>query len=472
MSKVADILKQMEKQRQGRPIRVKAPSSPPRGEAYSTRVRPVKTPEKSKASVKKPQCDKFSRVGFGASAMTVEQLKEFIKTKAPEPVFRKFSRMQKKTRPELCKLLSEFEAGYRLLYPANAPAAEAKNNNIPNVNNIEGMLNFAEGLYNRKLSKNVKKVANVYDPSGFYQVNNSGSPSSVSSTPGTPNFVNYNNTSNEEQRMRNRNMYLRRLAEKRVVRDPMESNLSAANIMRMKLQPLKNSRSTGPTRKPRAGTPPKLMNFGGNNMRKPTVTTRGLKVSTSPRVTAAQMRRFRNNAADSRDKLSALLKTLENVNNKKKTPIVRYRIRILKKILNDPSFENKFIEKRKYRETLEQRLGLKSPPRVQSPKKAFSMSRGSLRANQNARLRKMMTKKSAPETKVDATAIKGAINRYMSFKNINNFKIEGKKCMTISKPKLIKMLRAVTKDSIKNPSALTKEEICKIIKEKIKRTSK
>ena len=109
---VGDIIKRMKEQRLGKPITTKAEPLIGGGVAYSTRVKKVNqiVPKTKGPAAKVPaSCEKFLAKGFGAATMTVPKLIEFIKQKAPPPVFAQFARLQKKTRPELCKLLAQFD---------------------------------------------------------------------------------------------------------------------------------------------------------------------------------------------------------------------------------------------------------------------------------------------------------------------------------------------------------------------------
>lgn len=502
---VGDIMKrmkeQMKEQRLGKPLM--AGNRPRTGEAYSGKValseRVVKKENKVPRATVPASCEKYSAKGFGAATMTVPQLIEFLKKKAPKPVFDKFSRLQKKTRPELCKLLSEFEAGYRLLYPANKPKSPEPE--LPAANNIEGMLNLAQKLQRTQASKNAKKIAERYNAFGSFVPVSPSSPASLASnSPGTPNYVNYannNNAPSEEARMRERNAYLRKLAEKRVVRDPMEGKLSAANMKRLQVRPLvKTTKSTSaPKRKP--NSPPKLMKISTTNGRAPTLTTRGLTVATGPRVNRATMRAIKNKAAAARNSLEKLLKSFQNVPLKQRPAMMRTRIRFLKKILNDPNLNKKLLEKEKYRVTILQNLGLKSPPKPNSPpaRPFSSMSIRNLTPAQAKRLAKITGKKqaNAPVPQVNASAIRqryeksilnnlvslrnfmgpltlkntknmNSIRSHISSFNIKNFKLEGRNCMSYKKSQLVKVARLLTKESIRHLESFTKEELCQIIK--------
>lgn len=465
----------MKEQRLGRPIR----SSQPAVQTYSTRVVVQGKNKPNKGAPVPASCKTYSKKGFGAATMTVPQLVDFIKQKAPKPVFEKFTRLQKKTRPELCELLGQFEEGYRLLYPPNKPKSPPPK--TPEANNLEGMLNMAERIQRGQQKKNLKKIVEGYNKPFTFASSPSSPYSNAGSTPGTPNFVNYNNGENNESRMRERNIYLRRLAEKRVVRDPLNSKLSAANMKRLGVFALKGSKKS-PKKQP-ARRNNKLigtMKFNGKNMRVPTNTTRGLKISTSPRVNKATMRAMKNKAQKAKNQLANILKSFEKVPPVQRPAMMRTRMRFIKKMLNDPNFENKLISKEKYRATVMQRLGLNSPPKARSPTRAsFTMVRGSsndpLRAlTQNARLAGMMKKNNSKTmTKKEEQELKNRIvqsmmiarNRQATYRNIANYKIEGKSCMSYKKSQLVKAARLVTKGKIKNLDTLTKEELCKLIKE-------
>ena len=477
MSVVEGILKRMKEQRLGNPIR--GPVSPRKGgEAYSTRVAVVQQKPKKTGTVSAlvpASCKTFSKKGAGAAAMTVPELIEFIKKKAHKPVFDKFARLQKKTRPALCDLLSEFEEGYRLLYPKSENKPNTPPMELPAANNLGGMFNLAQKLQNAQVKKNVKKI--IERRNGLI-----GSPASpVSSiggnnTLGTPNYINYGNNNNaagEEARVRERNAYLRKLAEKRVVRDPLEGKLSAANMKRFRVQPVKNMKKIkrAPIKRSRSITNLSLMKMNDGNMRVPTVATRGLKISTSPRVNQATMRSLKNQAVRMRNTLNATLRKLRAAPVKNRTAINRMRIRFLSRRLADPQFENKFVNKEKYRVTLMQRLGLASPPKPRSPpKKAFSMV-GNTTAVQNARLANM-TKKNKVNKKNDPNlerkilaSMNAARKRQANYRGILNYKIEGKPCMSYKKSQLVKAARLVTKGRIANLNSFTKEDLCRIIKE-------
>lgn len=482
MSVVEGIMKRMKEQRLGKSIRGAVP--PMRGgNAYSTRVSTVEQKPKKTGTVAAPvpaSCKTFSKKGIGAATMTVPELIDFIKKKAPKPVFDKFSRLQKKTRPAMCDILSEFEEGYRLLYPKSENKPKTPPMELPAANNIEGMFNLAQKLQNAQLKKNVKKIIERQNIL-------MGSPASPASsvggnnTPSTPNYMNYgnnNNAPNEEARVRERNAYLRKLAEKRVVRDPLEGKLSAANMKRMRIRSVKNINKTvrAPVKRSRSVTNLPMMKMNSGNMRAPTVISRGLKFSTSPRVNQATMRSLKNQAARMRNTLNSTLRKLRTIPVKNRTAINRMRIRFLVRRLADSNFENKFINKEKYRMTLLQRLGLASPPKPRSPpKQAFSMIRNSS-ANpmkaiaQTTRLASMkknkVTKKNDPNLQMKILAsMNAARKRQENYRSIVNFKIEGKSCMSYKKSQLVKAARLVTRGKITNLNSFTKEELCRIIKE-------
>tara|TARA_B110000977_G_scaffold147510_1_gene186959 strand:+ start:1 stop:1314 length:1314 start_codon:yes stop_codon:yes gene_type:complete len=431
--------------------------------------------------------------------MTVPKLIEFIKQKAPPPVFAQFARLQKKTRPELCKLLAQFEEGYRLLYPANKPKTPEPD--MPASNNIEGMFNMAERLQAAQVSKNSKKIANRYNAFGFNLPASPSSPASISeSTPGTPDYVNYmnnNNAPSENARMRERNAYLRKLANKRIVRDPMEGKLSAADMKRFRVQTIKEA-GKSPLTIPKKGiSRQQLMNFGNGNMRARTNTVGGLAVSTSPRISSNNRRIIKTKVQATKNTLTKLLKSFQNTPVKQRPTMMRTRITFLKKILADPNIDNKLFEKEKYRTTLLQRLGLKSPPRKPNapPFSATTMNSRNLTKTQKARISKILQKKTAAKSEpvIDSAALRAQYHKqlmnnlvklrtasrplslsnstklnnlagYMSKVNITNFNIEGKQCMTYKKTQLVKAARLVTGGKINSLESFTKQELCQIIK--------
>ena len=476
---VSDIIKRM-KELRSKPMKSVTKNRRQLGEAYSTRVKPVNqvVPKTSGPIAKVPaSCEKYSAKGFGAATMTVPQLTEFIKKKAPKPVFEQFSRLQKKSRPELCKLLAQFEEGYRLLYPENKPRTPEPN--LPAANNVEGMLNLAERLQQQNTKKIAKKVAERYNAAGFTVPVSPTSPASlVNSSPGTPNYVNYmnNNAPSEEARMRERNAYLRKLYEKRVVRDPLEGKLSAANLKRFRVQPIKRKKLTPPPIKyDKSITNLSLMKLSNGNMRAPTSVTRGLTVTTSPQLTKAQLRNLRNQAVRTRGALSKLLANLRSVPVKNRSAINRMRIRFLARRLADPAFENKFVNKEKYRATILQRVGLASPPKSQSPPgRPFSMSSTRLLSNNQTKLLTKMKRKPTANKSSNrmnnlkekiVASMNAARKRQANYRNILNFKIDGKHCMSYKKSQLVKVARLLTKGKIENLNSFTKEELCIIIKE-------
>ena len=474
MSEIEKIMKRMKEQRSGQPIR--PTTAKPVANTYSTRV-PVMERE-TKAPAKVPaSCKSYAKKGAGAAAMTVPELTEFIKKKAPKPVFDKFARLQKKTRPALCDLLAEFEEGYRLLYPKTENKPNTPPMNMPNANNIEGMFALANKLQNSQRKKNIKKIVATKNATGGFNI--LGGPASPvnsigNNTPTTPNYANYGNNgpSNEEARVRERNAYLRKLAEKRVTRDPLNVKLSAANMKRFKIRALKkgpkNNRPAMPRRTPSV-TNRTLMKFNGNNLRATTDPTRGLVVSKNPRVNATTMRRIKNQAAKVRNSLEMTLARLRSVPVKNRSAMNRMRIRFIASRLADPKFNNKFVNSEIYRATITQRLGLESPPsRLNRNKKSFttSLTTNAMKPSQELRLAKIMKGKAKKTTTaMNVNAIRNVVKKYLASKNITNYKIEGKPCMSYKKSTLVKMARLFTKGKLTNLDSLTKEELCKIIKE-------
>lgn len=509
-SRVDDILARMKEMRK---TQSKTKVSPPvsgGGVAYSTSVKPLKEqPRKTtKGAPVPPSCKTFSKKGLGAAAMTVDELKEFIKKKAPRAVFEKYSRLQRPTREALCKILAEFKEGYNILYPGGNKSEMVETVRVPEPNNLEGMFNIANRLQNAQTRKNVAKIVKGTTNNGFTFPVSPASPASLAgSSPSTPNFNNlYNNNvgMNERERLAARNAYLRKLANKRVERDPMIGALSAANQKRFRVTKLKGGSSKAPTRKTKSLTPPARMLFNGGNGRAITNTTHGLTLATGPRVNSVTMKKIRETAKNSKELLRKILKSLEDIKSSRRTAIQKTRIRVLKKILADPKLENKLIEKEKYRATLLQRLGLESPPTRNVPKAAFSMM--SLKRNKPlterqikmlGRLTKTGGNKPASPPRVNSTAVRNqyqknlmknlvalrnfygpltqknsssmnSLRNYFSKINISNFKLEGKHCMSYTKPKLVKVARLLTGGSIKFLESFTKTELCQIIKQNLR----
>lgn len=487
MSEVSKIIERMKNQRLGRPIRPNmVTQGVRRGEAFSGRVVPIERP-KVKVTVNKllTQCKTFSKKGAGAAAMTVPELTDFIKKRAPPTILSEFSRMQKKTRPALCDLLTKFEEGQELLYPRTGKV-NTPPNGLPNANNLEGMFALATRLNAAQRKKNIAKIVERKEALGGFNIMGSpASPASLSgrnsNSPNTPNFANYGNNTgtgnNSEQRVRERNAYLRKLANKRVEKDPLNSyKMSAANMKRFKVQPLKGSKRTYTARKPTTPTKTNLamkrigmMNFDKGNMRVLTKATGGLVVSKNPRVNAATMRQIKNQAAQVRNTLSVTLAQLRSIPVKNRSAVTRMRIRFLARRLADPKFNNRFVNSEVYRATLMHRLGLESPPAPRSPnKKSFSAgaTTSTLRPEQTARLAKIMKGKAKKnETSVNVNAIKQVVKKFLARKSLQNYKIDGKPCMSIKKSKLVKIARLFTGGKLINLDTLTKEELCKIIKE-------
>lgn len=76
----------------------------------------------------------------GTQGMGNEEIKDFIMKKAPADVKTEFSRLQKKDRSSMCKLLSQFEEGQKLLAASEPPK---KANTPPKKTNIELLFNEA-----------------------------------------------------------------------------------------------------------------------------------------------------------------------------------------------------------------------------------------------------------------------------------------------------------------------------------------
>lgn len=452
MSLVTDILKRMKNQRMGKPL-VKVTTSPSKGssETYSSRVKVLKNQPKDASKPKPPpSCEAYSKKGLGAAAMTVPQLTDFIKQKAPTALFQKFTRLQKKTRPEICKILAEFAAGRELLYPGGESPRQATPP-MPNAKNIEGMLNFAQNLRGTKYMKKVNRSPVMWG-------NSPSSAGSSSSRSSTPNYENvYNNVpENEEARVRERNMYLRRLAEKRVEKDPLVGMLSAANAKRFRVKALKGSRKA-PTLKPRTTKKVKRMNLGTGNLRASTVITRGLVVSRSPRV---NIRKVRNNVYNTMNKLRMTLTRLENVKPLQRTALQKTRIRLLKRLLSNDSFENRlFLKMKKHAAPL-------SPPK-RTIQAAFSMVSAGRNVPWSNYAEGILAGKRANKVKfIKPTANLTELRRRYYAQMTDTFKIEGKDCMSYKKSKLVKVAQLYTKRSVADLEKLTKEELCMVIKQK------
>lgn len=451
MSIVTDILKRMKNQRMGKPL-VKV-TSPSKGssETYSSRVKVLKNQPKDASKPKPPpSCEAYSKKGLGAAAMTVPQLTDFIKQKAPTALFQKFTRLQKKTRPEICKILAEFAAGRELLYPGGESPRQATPP-VPNANNIEGMLNFAQNLRGTKYMKKVNRSPVMWGNSP----SSAGSSSSLGSTPDYENV--YNNVpENEEARVRERNMYLRRLAEKRVEKDPLVGMLSAANAKRFRVKALKGSRKV-PTLKPRTAKKVKRMNLGTGNLRASTVITRGLIVSKSPRV---NIRKVRNNVYNTMSKLRTTLTRLENVKPLQRTALQKTRIRLIKKLLANDTFENRLFLKMKKQATPI------SPPK-KTTQVAFSMVSSGRNVPWSNYAEGILAGKRANKVKfVKPTTNLTELRRRYYAQMTDTFKIEGKDCMSYKKSKLVKVAQLYTKRSVADLEKLTKEELCMAIKQK------
>jgi len=451
MSVVTDILKRMKNQRMGKPLA--KITSPTKGssETYSSRVRVLKNQPKDASKPKPPpSCEAYSKKGLGAAAMTVPQLTDFIKQKAPTALFQKFTRLQKKTRPEICKILAEFAAGRELLYPGGESPRQATPP-VPNANNIEGMLNFAQNLRGTKYMKKVNRSPVMWGNSP-----SSSAGSSLGSTPDYDNYYNNNVPENEEARVRERNMYLRRLAEKRVEKDPMVGMLSAANAKRFRVKALKGSRKV-PTLKPRTAKKVKRMNLGAGNLRASTVITRGLVVSKSPRV---NIRKVRNNVYNTMNKLRKNLTRLENVKPLQRTALQKTRIRLIKKLLANDTFENRlFLKMKKQAAPL-------SPPK-KTTQVAFSMVSSGRNVPWSNYAEGILAGKRTNKVKFSkpTTNLTELRRRYYA-QMTDTFKIEGKDCMSYKKSKLVKVAQLYTKRSVADLEKLTKEELCMVIKQK------
>lgn len=76
----------------------------------------------------------------GTQGMSNDEIKDFIMKKAPADVKTEFSRLQKKDRSSMCKLLSKFEEGQKLLAASEPPK---KANTPPKKTNIELLFNEA-----------------------------------------------------------------------------------------------------------------------------------------------------------------------------------------------------------------------------------------------------------------------------------------------------------------------------------------
>lgn len=469
---VSEIMERMKAQRMNKPLVVTKTKAV--GNSYSGFVKPLNTvtkkaPSAGGARMPPPTCDKYLKKGAGAAAMTLPELVDFIKKKAPRPVFEKFSRLQKKTRPEICKILAEFEEGYRLLYPKDV-AVPVPTNTPPAANNLTGMFNLAERLQRNQVKKTVDKAVKTYESGVLTMENFNFTPTNGNALPNTPNFENYGNVNNfpnnTEARVRERNVYLRRLAEKRVERDPLAGTMSAANIKRFDLKPLKNY-AKAKTIKRSVSEKPALMKFNDGNMRAPTNVTKGLVVSTSPVTNAAMMRIIREEASK---KMNALQKKMNNLKKQNKLTVAqKYRMRLIEKMLDDPIVMNRIVRRTKDAMTMPQRLGLQSPPKPKSPPpKSFTMSRlvtnKPLTNRQLNMLNRLVKGKKQNNVKVDVSAIKDVMNRYLKSTNISKYKIDKQPCMQYTKPKLVKVARLVTNGQIKNLNSMTKENLCRLIK--------
>jgi len=279
---------------------------------------------------------------------------------------------------------------------------------------------------------------------------------------------------NEQARLAAENAYRRKLANKRIERDPLIGALSAANMKRFMVTSVKKN-SKQPRAKQVFGPTPRRMSFNGGNMRKMTNTTRGLTISKSPRVNSVTMKKILNSAKNRKEALQKTLRTLENIAPSRRTLMQRKRISVLRKILDDPKLENKLVEKQKYRATIAQRLGLASPPRPRSPpKRAFNMI-GKPTLSQQELLKAKMKKnenKPAQMSKKQERELREKIIRSMNLararKNIANFRLEGKLCMSYKKSQLVKAAKLLAGNKVSRPQDLTKEELCQIIKQNIR----
>jgi hypothetical protein len=480
-----------------------------KGEAYSTLVPLVKTPPKSSATPKAvvpASCKTYSKKGDGAAAMTIKELSEFIKEKAPEQVFTKFVRIQKKDRASLCGILAEFKEGYRLLYPVasnNKPASPT--NKMPSANNLNGMFNLANRIQAAQLKKNVVKIISSRNQPGF--VTSASPVSSVSSSPSTPNYINYgnnNNGSNYNRRLA-REAYMRKLANKRVVKNTRITNLfggSTSKIVPLKKGSVKKPRP--PVRRSKSLTNLEFMKMINGNARAPTRTTGGLTISKMPKLSAAQLRTLKNQAMRAKNSLTQTLQNLKAIPPRNRTPLTRTRMRFIQGRLADNNFEVKFVRGGAYRETLLKRLGLVSPP--QSPKALPPFSQGQTSAALTAEQMKRLTKLGSSKNKgknvaptVNVSTIKNRyekslLNSLVELRNFygplkrNNassmnairksissgnrggkFMLEGKSCSSYSKSKLVKIARMFTNSSIKYLESFTKDELCVIIKHNIRK---
>ena len=254
-SKVDDILNRIKQIRKTssrvKPNRV----LPGGGVAYSTSVKTLKE-QPSKTALKAPvppSCTTYSKKGKGAAAMTVPELKEFIRKNAPQAVYEKYTRLQRPSRDALCKILTEFKSGYNLLYPNGNKSETVEKIATPEANNLEGMFNLVNRLESAQAKKNAKKIVNRRNTNGFFIPVSPASPASLTGSPlGSPNYNNiYNNNLvvNEQARLAAENAYRRKLANKRIERDPLVGALSAANMKRFMVTSVKkNSNSLGLSR--------------------------------------------------------------------------------------------------------------------------------------------------------------------------------------------------------------------------------
>ena len=101
----------------------------------------------------------------GTQGMSNEEIKDFIMKKAPVDVKTEFSRLQKKDRSSMCKLLSRFEEGRKLLAASEPPK---KANTPPKKTNIERMFNEAK---KRASPPNKQSWANMVEESQMMNEN-------------------------------------------------------------------------------------------------------------------------------------------------------------------------------------------------------------------------------------------------------------------------------------------------------------
>ena len=93
----------------------------------------------------------------GTQGMSNDEIKKFIMDKAPEEVRKEFSRLQKKDRASMCKLLKKFEAGEKLLAASNT---SKKPNKPAKKTDIEIMFEQAKAANKNSKKRSWANIAN------------------------------------------------------------------------------------------------------------------------------------------------------------------------------------------------------------------------------------------------------------------------------------------------------------------------